>query len=105
VLELSEYDFEIWHIPGKMNGRANALLRRPEYDKGEEDNTNVVVLPDRVFARGMREERIPSLQQVVSQEEMEPANPIYQQELGVLKPWIDVHKLKRIDNVWYKDGR
>ena len=27
VLELSEYDFEIRHIPGKQNGRANALSR------------------------------------------------------------------------------
>ncbi len=45
------------------------------------------------------------MQQVVSQEEMEPANPIYQQELEVLKPWIDAQKLKEIDHVWYKDGR
>ncbi len=27
VLELSEYDFEIRHIPGKQNGRADALSR------------------------------------------------------------------------------
>ncbi len=105
VLELLEYNFKIQHIPGKMNGRANALSRRPEYDKGEEDNTNVVVLPDKVFTRGMQEERIPSLQQVISQEEMEPADLVYQQEWEVLKLSMDAHKLKKIDNVWYKDGR
>ncbi len=49
VLELSEYDFEIRHIPGKQNGRADALSRRPDYDTGEDDNTGVVVLPDQVF--------------------------------------------------------
>ncbi len=27
VLELSEYDFEIRHIPGKQNGRADTLSR------------------------------------------------------------------------------
>jgi len=37
VLELSEYDFEIRHIPGKQNGRADALSRRPDYDTGEND--------------------------------------------------------------------
>ncbi len=105
VLELSKYDFEIHHIPGKMNGRADALSRRPEYDKGEQDNSNVVLLPNRVFARGMKAERIALLQQVITQEEMEPTNPIYQQEQRILEPWIDAHKLKKIEGTWYKDGR
>jgi len=49
VLELVEYDFEIRHLPGRLNGRADALSRRPGYDQGENDNKDVVVLPDHVF--------------------------------------------------------
>jgi hypothetical protein len=31
--------------------RDNALSRRPDYDQGTEDNTNVTVLPKHVFAK------------------------------------------------------
>jgi hypothetical protein len=34
VLELSEFDIELCHIPGKSNGQANALSRCPDYDQG-----------------------------------------------------------------------
>ncbi len=51
VLELSEYNFEIRHIAGKMNGRADALSRRSDYNQGEDDNRDVVVLPDKLFVR------------------------------------------------------
>ncbi len=72
VLELSEYDFEIHHLPGRLNGRADALSRRPGYDQGEND---------------------------------EPANPIYKQDKEMLKPWVDAHRLKKVEGTWYKDGR
>src|SRR6202012_5012286 len=51
VLTLSEYDIEIHHIQGKANGRADALSRRPDYDKGADDNNNVIVLPNKLFVR------------------------------------------------------
>jgi len=104
-LELSEYDFKIRHIPGKQNGRADALLQRSDYNTGENDNTNVIVLPERVFARAMNMEKVPPLHQIVSQEEMEPQDPVYRQDENLLKPWIDAHKLKKVDGMWYKDGR
>ena len=46
VLELSEYDIEIHHIKGTSNGQADALSRRPDYSQGENDNKDVIVLPD-----------------------------------------------------------
>jgi hypothetical protein len=53
VLMLSEYNFEIRHIKGTANGRADALSRRPDYDQGQEDNQNITVLPEQVFVRAM----------------------------------------------------
>ena len=105
VLELSEYDFEIRHIPGRLNGRANALSWKPGYDQGENNNQDVTVLPDHVFIRATEIEQAPPLQWIVSQEEMEPTNPIYQQDEKVLGPWVDAHQLKKVEGTWYKKGR
>jgi hypothetical protein len=85
---LSEYNFEIRHIKGTANGRADALSRRPDYDQGQEDNQNITVLPEQVFVRAM---------------EVLPENT--NQEESTLKPWIDPHQLKQHQGVWYKDGR
>jgi hypothetical protein len=41
---LSEYNFEICHIKGTSNRRTDTLLRRPDYDQGQNDNQNVTVL-------------------------------------------------------------
>ena len=49
VLTLSEYDIEIHHIKGKANGQADALSRRPDYDKGDKDNQDITMLPDKIF--------------------------------------------------------
>ncbi len=105
MLELSEYDFKIRHIPGKQNGRADALSRRPDYNTGEDDNKEVIVLPERVFVRASQTQKAPPLHQIVSQEEMAPQNPVYKQNEDLLKPWIDAHRLKKIEGTWYKDGR
>ena len=48
--ELIEYDLKLVHIAGARNGRADALSRCPDYDKGNEDNKKLVVLPERFFA-------------------------------------------------------
>jgi hypothetical protein len=85
---LSEYNFEIRHIKGTANGRADALSRRPDYDQGQEDNQNITVLPEQIFVRAM--EVLPNL---MAQEE------------NMLKPWIDPHQLKKHQGIWYKDGR
>jgi hypothetical protein len=84
---LSEYNFEIQHIKGTANGRADALSRRPDYNQGQDDNQNVTVLPEQVFVQAM--EVLP--------------NPTIQEE-STLKSWIDPHQLKQHNGVWYKDG-
>ena len=105
VLELSEYDFEIRHLPGRLNGQADALSRCPGYDQGEDDNRDVVVLPDHVFIRAGTTQHAPPMQRIVVQEEMEAVDPIYAQDEELIKPWIDAHRLKKIEGTWYKDGR
>ena len=51
VVELANYDIEIHHLKGTENGRADVLSQQPDYNQGEGDNKNVVVLPDHVFTK------------------------------------------------------
>ncbi len=101
VLELSEYDFEIRHLPGRLNGQADALSRRLGYDQGENDNKDVVILPDQVFIRAGAMERAPPMRRILAQEEMEATDPVYMQDEGIMRPWIDAHQLKKIQGTWY----
>ena len=55
---------------------------------GTRDNENIVVLPESVFVRAVT---------ITSPEEG--------QDEETLRPWIDPHKLKCVNNVWYKEGR
>jgi hypothetical protein len=88
VLRLSEYNIEIRHIKGTSNGHADALSRRPDYDQGTEDNMDITVLPEHLFARTMV-----------------TITPQHRQDEERLKPWIDPHQLKCLDGTWYKEGR
>ncbi len=36
---------------------------------------------------------------------METTDPIYAQDEELLKPWINAHHLKKIEGVWYREGR
>ena len=83
VLELEEYNIKLQHVPGRNNGRADALSRRPDYDQGTTDNQNVTVLPDKLFIRAL-------------------ASQDLEQDEVVLKPWVDPHKLKQISGTWWK---
>ena len=62
-----EYDFELVHISGKKNGRADMLSRCPDYDQGDNNNKNLTVLPPKFFSKvyakyvGTKEERTPVL--------------------------------------------
>ncbi len=63
------------------------------------------MLPDHVFVRVGTLQHAPPMRKIVVQEEMEATDPIYAQDEELLKPWINAHHLKKIEGVWYKDGR
>jgi hypothetical protein len=88
-LELQEFPIKIHHVKGKSNGRANALSRRPDYDQGEHDNADVTVLPNHLFIRMF----------IAIGAEHDTQNE------QVLCKWVDAHELKKVDGVWYKNGR
>jgi hypothetical protein len=46
--ELADYHLTLVHKPGIQN-RADALSRHPDYDTGEKDNEDVIVLPEHLF--------------------------------------------------------
>ncbi|ESK81011.1 reverse transcriptase-rnase h-integrase [Moniliophthora roreri MCA 2997] len=53
-LFLSEFDLGLVHVPGKSISQADALSRRSnEQDETDNDNEDVVILPDRLFIRGI----------------------------------------------------
>ena len=81
VLELEEYNIKLQHVPGKSNGCADALSKRPHYDRGATDNQNMTVLPNKLFI------------QVLASQELK-------QDEDVLIPWVDPHKLKQISGTW-----
>jgi hypothetical protein len=91
VLRLAEYDIELRHIPGKTNGRADALSRRPDYDQGTHDNENITVLPENLFACATHVDGGPLNKEAQDEEE--------------LRPWVDPHGLRKVEEVWWKDGR
>lgn len=49
LMELANFDFKITHKPGKVMAKADALSRRADYDKGENNNEDITLLPDHHF--------------------------------------------------------
>ena len=88
AVELSKYKIKLKHIPGRENGRADMLSRRPDYDQGEKDNQNVVVLPEQLFIHRGTISYIPD----------EPP----QQDEGIVRQWAGTHDLKKKNGEWWK---
>ncbi|KAJ3013722.1 hypothetical protein NUW54_g1509 [Trametes sanguinea] len=51
VSELANYQFTLHHKPGKTNVKSDLLSRRADHDRGDNDNTDVIVLKDEWFQR------------------------------------------------------
>ena len=49
MLELQDYDFVFNHKPGKQMTKVNLLLRQASYERGKNDNKNLVLLDNFLF--------------------------------------------------------
>src|SRR5215467_15957200 len=47
--DIQEFNVLIKHLPGKKNGPADALSRRPDHVPAEKDNHDMIALPDNLF--------------------------------------------------------
>src|SRR6266567_1349850 len=48
-LYLSRFDFSLHHKPGKSMGKPDALSRRADHGTGSDDNSDIVLLPPKLF--------------------------------------------------------
>jgi hypothetical protein len=48
-LFLSRFDYTLHHRPGKQSGKPDALSRRSDHERGENDNDNIVLLKPSLF--------------------------------------------------------
>jgi hypothetical protein len=90
---LADYQFKLVHKPGVSN-KVDHLSRWPDYDEGKEDNEDVQVLPDKLFANVVMSLNIE--QEVYDQQEV--ATPQIQQ-------WVKDHGLTSINHHWFKGAR
>ena len=65
------------------------LSRRPNYDQGEKDNQNIVILPEDMFIKWGTISYIPE----------EPP----QQDEGIIRQWAGTHDLKKVNGEWWKE--
>ncbi len=122
--DLMDYDFQLVHIPGKKNGRVDALSRCPDYDQGEDDNKQLVVLPPKFFSQvlacivgseeanpnnkeewaryrdGVDPGNFQSMQEAVERDQQE--NKESQERL---RRWTNTHQLIKRNLIWWKDNR
>ena len=56
ALELSQFDFVLIHRSGAQSQKVDLLSRRPDHEKGEEDNKDMILLkPDFFAIKAMRQ--------------------------------------------------
>ncbi|EGN92288.1 hypothetical protein SERLA73DRAFT_15415, partial [Serpula lacrymans var. lacrymans S7.3] len=49
MTELSQYHFTIHHMPCNKHIKANLLSRQADYNRGEDDNRNIILLDKKLF--------------------------------------------------------
>jgi hypothetical protein len=122
--ELMDYNFKLVHITGTKNGRADALSRRSDHDKGGEDNKQLVVLPPKFFAKtyaqlagseeadpsnpyqwrqmtkGLDNEKYASLQERITKDQQESDRSKEQ-----IQHWTNTHQMTKHNDIWWKEDR
>ena len=87
---LADFNFELEYLPGKQN-KADPLSRRPDYDKGAEDNKDTIALPDSLFIRAME---ITALEQQI--------DDLQRRNQKLLESWKKKHDLYQDEwKVWW----
>ena len=99
---MQDYNFIIQHIPGDSN-KSDALSRRPDYDQGTQDNTNVTVLPPHLFVNtttlACSFTRAATLSSI---DDRARAHQLQQPDL--LKKWATTYPLTQVGELhWYGD--
>jgi len=58
-LYLSRFYFDLFHRPGRISGKPDALSRRPDHGKGENDNQDVILLkPEWFKIQALKQEHV-----------------------------------------------
>jgi len=73
-LELANFDFTLVHKPGKAMGKADALSRRPDFERGENDNEDVILIePHHIWRMGVEieDEGVRMLERIRAEKEVE----------------------------------
>ena len=99
---MQDYNFVIKHIPGESN-KSDALSRRPDYDKGKQDNSSITVLPPELFIQSTTLACLFSCMGTLSTiDECVYAHQLQQPDL--LDKWATTYPLTQSDSLhWYGD--
>src|SRR5712672_1586904 len=111
--ELQDYWFEIKHVPGKTHTAADFLSRPFVDDKGERDNEDVVVLPQKLFVNGDTALRVFDIDSIFGELD-EAVTYAQEQHLPLMRKWQEEHDTTTISALrppygeipgWRKQGR
>jgi hypothetical protein len=87
--ELQEYNLVIQHVPGKLHTAADMLSRPPVEDKGEGDNNDLTLLPEKMFIRLQTSEDTDPTDQTL-EHKIAQVQRLQSEEM---KAWTKKHKL------------
>lgn len=54
-LYLSQFEYELIHVPGSQMIILDALSRQPDHDAGKADNEDIIMIPDQAFTRHLEQ--------------------------------------------------